>query len=59
MVDAIQVAIDKVTASAEWRTFQEEQFQDSPDWAEAEFTQRVQKDLEQQAEFLKSAGFVQ
>ncbi|QFG38647.1 tripartite tricarboxylate transporter substrate binding protein [Paracoccus pantotrophus] len=59
VVDAIQVAIDKVTASAEWRTFQEEQFQDSPDWAEAEFTQRVQKDLEQQAEFLKSAGFVQ
>ncbi|MDB6454389.1 Bug family tripartite tricarboxylate transporter substrate binding protein [Falsirhodobacter sp. 20TX0035] len=58
-VDAIQAAIDTVTASEEWKTFQEEQFQDSPDWAEAEFTERVQKDLAEQAEFLKSAGFVQ
>ena len=56
---AIQSAIDKVTASAEWKTFQQEQFQDSPDWAEAEFTERVQKDLAEQTEFLKAAGFVQ
>ena len=58
-VAAIQSAIDKVTASAEWKTFQQEQFQDSPDWAEAEFTERVQKDLAEQTEFLKAAGFVQ
>lgn len=58
-VAAIQSAIDKVTASEEWKTFQQEQFQDSPDWAEAEFTERVQKDLAEQAEFLKAAGFVQ
>lgn len=59
VVAAIQSAIDKVTASEEWKTFQQEQFQDSPDWAEAEFTERVQKDLAEQAEFLKAAGFVQ
>lgn len=58
-VAAIQSAIDKVTASAEWKTFQQEQLQDSPDWAEAEFTERVQKDLAEQTEFLKAAGFVQ
>lgn len=59
VVAAIQSAIDKVTASEEWKTFQQEQFQDSPDWAEVEFTDRVQKDLAEQAEFLKAAGFVQ
>lgn len=58
-VDAIQAAIDQVTASAEWKKFQEEQFQDSPDWKEAEFTDRVMKDLAEQSEFLKAAGFVQ
>lgn len=59
VVAAIQSAIDKVTTSEEWKTFQQEQFQDSPDWAEAEFTERVQNDLAEQAEFLKAAGFVQ
>lgn len=59
VVASIQSAIDKVTASEEWKTFQQEQFQDSPDWAEAEFTGRVQKDLAEQTEFLKAAGFVQ
>lgn len=58
VVATIQTAIDKVTASAEWKKFQEEQFQDSPDWTEKEFTERVKKDLEAQSEFLKSAGFV-
>lgn len=58
-VASIQTAIDKVTASAEWKKFQEEQFQDSPDWKEAEFTDRVNKDLAEQSEFLKAAGFVQ
>jgi tripartite-type tricarboxylate transporter receptor subunit TctC len=55
---SIQTAIDKVTASQEWQKFQEEQFQDSPNWGEKEFTQRVEKDLKEQTEFLKSAGFV-
>lgn len=59
VVASIQIAIDKVTASEEWKTFQQEQFQDSPNWGEAEFTERTQKDLEAQAEFLKSAGFLQ
>lgn len=58
VVASIQTAIDKVTASAEWKKFQEEQFQDSPNWSEEEFTSRVKKDLTEQAEFLKSAGFV-
>jgi tripartite-type tricarboxylate transporter receptor subunit TctC len=58
VVASIQTAIDKVTASPEWKRFQEEQFQDSPDWKEEEFTKRVQKDLADQSEFLKSAGFV-
>lgn len=59
VVAAIQSAIDKVTASEEWKTFQKEQFQDSPNWAEAEFTERVQHDLAEQTEFLKAMGFVQ
>ncbi|WP_237681539.1 tripartite tricarboxylate transporter substrate binding protein [Agrobacterium vitis] len=58
VVATIQTAIDKVTASPEWKKFQEEQFQDSPNWSEKEFTERVKKDLEAQSEFLKSAGFV-
>lgn len=57
-VNAIQEAIDKVTATEDWKNFQAEQFQDSPDWGEAEFTERVLNDLEAQTEFLKSAGFV-
>ncbi|MEI4474034.1 tripartite tricarboxylate transporter substrate binding protein [Frigidibacter sp. MR17.24] len=59
VVASIQTAIDKVTASEDWKTFQEQQFQDSPDWAEEEFTKQVKKDLEEQSEFLKAAGFVQ
>lgn len=58
VVASIQTAIDKVTASPEWKKFQEEQFQDSPDWKEEEFTKRVQKDLADQSEFLKSTGFL-
>lgn len=59
VVAAIQSAIDKVTASEDWKAFQRDQFQDSPDWAEAEFTERVQSDLVEQTEFLKAMGFVQ
>lgn len=59
VVASIQTAVDKVTASPEWKKFQEEQLQDSPNWGEEEFTQRVKKDLTEQSEFLKSAGFVQ
>lgn len=58
VVATIQTAIDKVTASAEWKKFQEEQFQDSPNWGEKEFTERVKQDLEEQSEFLKATGFV-
>jgi len=59
VVASIQTAIDKVTASDDWKKFQDEQLQDSPNWAEAEFTERTRKDLEEQREFLKSAGFVE
>lgn len=58
VVNAIQTAVDKVTTSPEWKKFQKEQFQDSPNWKEAEFTERVKKDLAEQSEFLKAAGFV-
>lgn len=58
VVATIQTAIDKVTASADWKKFQQEQFQDSPDWAEAEFTEQTRKDLQEQREFLEAAGFV-
>lgn len=58
VVATIQTAIDKVTVSAEWKKFQEEQFQDSPNWGEEEFTERVKQDLEEQSEFLKATGFV-
>lgn len=59
VVDAIQATIDKVTASEEWKKFQLEQFQDSPDWKEAEFTERATQELASQAEFLKANGFVE
>ena len=58
-VAAIQEAIDKVTASEDWKKFQEEQLQDSPNWAEAEFTERAKAELAGQAEFLKAAGYTQ
>jgi tripartite-type tricarboxylate transporter receptor subunit TctC len=58
VVDHIQAAIDKVTASADWKKFQIDQFQDSPDWKEEEFTRRAQADLDQQTEFLKAAGYI-
>lgn len=58
-VTAIQEAIDKVTASEDWKKFQEEQLQDSPNWAEAEFTERAKAELAGQAEFLKAAGYTQ
>ncbi|WP_209021279.1 tripartite tricarboxylate transporter substrate binding protein [Paracoccus ravus] len=58
VVASIQTAIDKVTASEDWKKFQEEQFQDSPNWTEAEFTERTKKDLEEQREFLQSAGLI-
>lgn len=58
-VAAIQTAIDKVTASESWKKFQVEQFQDSPDWKEAEFTERAARELASQAEFLKANGFVE
>lgn len=57
-VNGIQAAIDKVTASEEWKKFQTEQFQDSPDWKEEEFTRRAQADLDQQTEFLKASGYI-
>lgn len=59
VVNAIQTTIDKVTASEEWKKFQLEQFQDSPDWKEAEFTERAASELASQAEFLKANGFVE
>lgn len=59
VVAVIQTAIDKVTASDEWAKFQEDQFQDSPNWAEAEFTERTRKDLVEQREFLQSTGLAQ
>jgi len=58
VVNNIQAAIDKVTASADWKKFQTDQFQDSPDWKEQEFTRRAQADLDQQTEFLKAAGYI-
>ncbi|QDC00691.1 tripartite tricarboxylate transporter substrate binding protein [Mesorhizobium sp. 8] len=58
VVTNIQAAIDKVTASADWKKFQADQFQDSPDWKEEEFTRRAQTDLDQQTEFLKAAGYI-
>ncbi|MDO5613880.1 MAG: tripartite tricarboxylate transporter substrate binding protein [Paracoccus sp. (in: a-proteobacteria)] len=58
VVATIQTAIDKVTASDDWKAFQQEQFQDSPDWNEAEFTERTRKDLEEQREFLEATGFI-
>ncbi|MEI4488767.1 tripartite tricarboxylate transporter substrate binding protein [Frigidibacter sp. MR17.14] len=58
VVASIQKAIDKVTASDDWKSFQVEQFQDSPDWAEEAFTKQVHKDLDEQTEFLKATGFV-
>ena len=57
-VNNIQAAIDKVTASADWKKFQADQFQDGPDWKEEEFTRRAQADLDQQTEFLKAAGYL-
>lgn len=59
VVNAIQATIDKVTASEEWKKFQLEQFQDSPDWKETEFTERATQELASQAEFLKANGFVE
>jgi len=58
VVDSIQAAIDKVTASADWKKFQTDQFQDSPDWKEEEFTRHAQTDLDQQTEFLKASGYI-
>lgn len=59
VVNSIQGAIDKVTASADWKKFQSEQFQDSPDWNEEEFTKRATSDLASQLEFLKANGLAQ
>lgn len=59
VVASIQEAIDKVTASDSWKKFQVEQFQDSPNWGEEEFTRRIKSDIEQQRKFLKAAGFMQ
>lgn len=59
VVAAIQQAVDKVTSSEEWKKFQQDQLQNSPDWKEEEFTKRVKVDLEQQSKFLKAAGIVQ
>lgn len=59
VVNAIQEAVDTVTASADWKKFQAEQFQDSPDWKEAEFTKRAESDLANQLEFLKANGYAQ
>nr|WP_186399393.1 tripartite tricarboxylate transporter substrate binding protein [Stappia sp. P2PMeth1] len=58
-VNAIQKAIDKVTASPEWQTFQADQKQESPDWQEDEFTANVGRQLDSQAAFLKAAGITQ
>ena len=59
VVESIQAAVDKVTASADWKKFQTEQFQDSPDWKEEEFTKRAESDLVNQLEFLKANGYAQ
>ena len=59
VVEAIQAAVDKVTASEDWKKFQTEQFQDSPDWKEEEFTKRAESDLANQLEFLKANGYAQ
>ena len=58
VVNDIQAAIDKVTASDDWKKFQTEQLQDSPDWKEEEFTKRAQSELENQTEFLKASGYI-
>jgi putative tricarboxylic transport membrane protein len=59
VVDAIQAALDTVTASEEWKQFQRDQMQESPDLKEAEFTALAQKQLEGQSAFLQSAGLTQ
>ncbi len=58
VVNGIQAAIDKVTASEDWKKFQTDQFQDSPDWKEEEFTKRARSELENQTEFLKASGYI-
>lgn len=58
VVDAIQGAIDKVTASADWKKFQVDQYQDSPNWGEKDFTRHANEELTDQAAFLKAAGFL-
>ncbi|WP_435171210.1 tripartite tricarboxylate transporter substrate binding protein [Falsirhodobacter sp. 1013] len=59
VVASIQSAIDAVTASDDWAKFQQDQFQDSPNWNEEEFTRRATDELARQTEFLKAAGYVQ
>ncbi|MFC5442584.1 tripartite tricarboxylate transporter substrate binding protein [Rhizobium halophytocola] len=56
VVNDIQAALDKVTASQEWKDFQTNQKQESPDLKEAEFTALAKKQLEGQTQFLKDAG---
>ena len=56
MVAEIQTAIDKVTASEEWKSFQKDQKQESPDLKEEEFTALAKKQLQGQSDFLKEAG---
>jgi putative tricarboxylic transport membrane protein len=59
VVNSIQAAVDKVTASPDWKKFQTEQLQDSPDWKEEEFTKRAESDLASQLDFLKANGYAQ
>jgi tripartite-type tricarboxylate transporter receptor subunit TctC len=59
VVAAIQSAIDKVTASPDWKKFQVDQYQDSPNWREKDFTRHATEELAEQTAFLKAAGFLQ
>lgn len=59
VVGAIQAAIDKVTASDEWKQFQADQKQESPDWKEEAFTAKVHEQLDKQKAFLKAAGITE
>lgn len=59
VVQSIQAAVDKVTVSADWKKFQQDQLQDSPDWKEEDFTKHAETDLANQLEFLKANGYAQ
>ncbi|MEW5422474.1 Bug family tripartite tricarboxylate transporter substrate binding protein [Amorphus sp. 3PC139-8] len=59
VVAEIQSALDKVTASDEWKQFQENRKQNSPDLKEEAFTEMAKGQLEGQRQFLKDAGILE